>query len=263
MKDYANIDERAWLLINGQIDGELSDSEQQELDALLANSKELQVILEELTGLSDCLQQLPEKTPPAYLHNAITSTVRLPVGESASGKKHAFTSWLTEHWLGPAFALTAGIMLTVGIYETNPDSMSGPDTTNMTGTMVNAETARGELLDRVQVGDDHVFGTAQLHRSGRDFLIDVNLDSKQPAKFTLNYAANGLEFIGVTSSENRVDGVIVDKQRVIIEGNGQQQYTLRLRSPDDNLAANSGPLKVGLSVNNGLLYQAELKVVKE
>lgn len=259
MKDYANIDERAWLLINGQVDGELNDSEQQELDALLANSNELRTVLDDLTGLSDCLHQLPEKSPPAYLQNAITSTVRMPVDESKGRGKPAFFTWLTEHWLGPAFALTAGVMLTVGIYETNPDSS---DTTNMTGTMVSVDTVKGELLDRVSVGDDGVSGTAALHKNGREFVIDVNLDSTQPAEFTINYAANGLEFVGVTSSKNRVDGVLVDQQKVTIEGHGQQQYTLRLRSKDTDMTAKSAPLQVALSVNNGTPQMAELKTVK-
>jgi len=260
MKDYPNIDERTWALLNGQVDGELSDNEQQELVALLANSKELQAIHAELTGLRDCLQQVPEKLPPAYLHNAIISTVRL---ESTGATRRNFSSWLTEHWLGPAFALTAGILLTVGVYETNPNAINVSDRAKMTGTIVNASSAiKGELLDRIQVGTNSISGTAELRRSGRDFLVDVQVDSELPAKFTLGYAANGLEFMGITSSKNPVEDVTIDQKQVTVEGEGQQHYTLILRNPGDQLAANAAPLIVGLSVESGKPHLAELKTVK-
>lgn len=264
MKDYPNIDERAWVLLNGQVDGELSGSEQQELDALLVTSKELRTIHAELTGLSDYLQRVPEKVPPAYLHNAITSTVRLPVDESTVSGKRGFSTWLTDHWPGPAFALTAGILLTVGVYETNPDALDTTETANMSGTMVSPSSAqKGELLDRIQVGNNSVSGTAELRKSGREFLVYVQVDSEFPAEFTLDYAANGLEFMGVTSSKNQVNGIIVDQEKVTVEGKGQQRYTLVLRIPGEQSAANVAPLKVGLSVNNGQPYKAELKTVKQ
>lgn len=264
MKDYPNMDERSWLLLNGQVDGELNAAEQQEFDALLAGSSELQTVHAELAGLNACLQQVPEKVLPPYLHKAITSTVRLPTDEPARSRKRGVSGWLTEHWLGPAFALAAGVLLTVGVYETSPDTLTAADTANMSGTITNPGAAlKGMWLDRVELGANTVYGTAQLHKSGRDYLLDVQLNSDAAAKFTVAYAAHNLKFMGVTSSVNPVDEVTVDQQYVTVGSNGQQHYLLTLRSSGDSIAANQAPLKVSLSVNNGLPHQAELQTGKK
>lgn len=263
MKDYPGIDERGWWLLNGQIDGELNDAEQQEFAALLADSRELQAVHAELAGLNTCLQQVPEKDPPPHLHNAIISTVRLPTDGSAHSKKQGFTTWLSGHWLGPFFALAAGVLLTVGVYENSPE-INTTDTANMSGTITNTSQAvKGMLLDRAEFGGNTVNGAVALHKSGRDYLLDVQLNSDSPAKFTVAYAANDLQFMGITSPANRVDEVIVDQQLVTVGGDGPQHYTLTLRSSGNSIAAHQLPLKVSLSVNNERPYQAELKTVRK
>lgn len=259
MERYSHIDEHVWALLNGQVDGELNESQQKELAALLASSEELREIYAELSSLAGYLQKVPEKAPPAYLHNAITSTVRLPFEKQANESGRGFT-WLTEHWLGPVFALTAGVLLTVGIYETNPEDASPTDTANMSGTIINTRPAQGgKLIDRIQIDDNAINGSAEVRQLGQDLLIDIVLSSSKESEFKLNYADNNLAFFGLASLQNQINNMSVDPREVSVKSAGQQHYTLRFRSAKGTVSASNGPLKVDVLVDENLVYQAELK----
>lgn len=257
MKSYPHIDENVWALLNGQVDGELNASEQKELAALLAESEELRGIHAELASLSSYLHSVPDKAPPAYLRNAITSTVRLPIEKQG---RRGFSNWLTEHWLGPVFALTAGVLLTVGVYETSPDTISPNDKATMSGTMINTQSAQnGKLVDSLQIKDADIIGSAVVRESGQDLWVEVVLDSAKKNEFRLDYANNGLAFVGLASLQNQIDGMSVDPQEISVESAGQQHFTLRFRNANGVAQAKTSPLKIDILVEDNLVQQAELK----
>ena len=263
MNDHSNINERAWALLNGELDGELSGAEQQELDALLAASEELRTVQAELHGMKDCLQQVPDKEPPDYLHNTITSTVRLPVDVSEKST-NGISSWLSRSWVAPAFALTAGVLLTVGIYESNFESYDVSDTAGMSGTILNSNgDSKSQVIDHFEIEKAELYGTAKLRKSGQNYLVDVRVDTDLPAMLTVNYIDNDLKFMGVVSITSPVEGVMVSDQKVTVEGKGDQQYTLMFANPEGQLAANSDPLIMGWSINYAVPIEAELQVVKK
>lgn len=260
MKDFSHIDEHVWALINGQVDGDLNGAEQKELTALLEGSQELREIHAELSSLSEFLHKVPEKAPPEYLQNAITSTVRLPLEKQASESRSGFSTWLTEHWLGPVFALTAGVLLTVGVYETSPDTISPTDTAAMSGAIVSPRQIQdSKLIDRLQINDNAINGSAEVRELGPDLLIDVVLNSSKPNEFKLDYADNDLAFVGLASLQNQISSMSVDLQEISVESIGQQHYTLRFRGTKGAVSANTSPLKIDILVDNNLVQQAELK----
>ena len=59
MNEQNHIDQRSEDLLNGGIDGELSSSEQSELDSLLAGSDKLLDLNKELKSLTGLLDSLP------------------------------------------------------------------------------------------------------------------------------------------------------------------------------------------------------------
>lgn len=260
MKNYPYIDEHAWALINGQVDGELNESEQKELAALLAGSEELREVHAELSSLAEYLHNVPKKAPPGYLHNAITSTVRLPVNKQVKEGKRGFSNWLTEHWLGPVFALTAGVLLTVGIYETSPESAHLTDTSNMSGTIVSPRPVQdGKLIDRLQISDNAISGSAEVRELGQDLLIDVVLNSSKNSEFKLAYVGSDLAFVGIASLQNQINSMSANPGLISVESTGQQHYTLRLRGTAGSVSTNTSPLKVDILVDENLVQQAELK----
>lgn len=260
MENYSHIDEHHWALINGQVDGELNASEQKELTALLASSEELREIHAELSSLAEYLHNAPEKVPPGYLRNAISSTVRLPLEKQANESRRGFSTWLTEHWLGPVFALTAGVLLTVGIYETSPDSISPTDTVSMSGTIVSSRPVQdGKLIDRFQINDNSINGSAEMRELGPDLVIDVVLNSSKQNEFKLDYADNDLAFVGLASLQNQISNMSVEPREISVESSGQQHYMLRFRATKGAASANPSPLKIDILVDKTLVQQAELK----
>jgi hypothetical protein len=258
MKDYSYIDERSWALLNAQADAELSESEQHELDALLTESEELRDIQAELGSFIGCLNEVPEETPPAWLHNAITSTVRLPVESSGKAGRLSFSGWLA-----PVFALAAGVMLTVGVYETNLETMSSTDATNMSGTIINSRpSTNSQLIDSLTINGAEASGSAELRMSGQSFFIDVALNTTQPSAFMLDYSASDLAFIGFDISQNQVDGVLVGAGRLSVESTGEQHFTLKFQSPKSIASTNAQAFKIDILVNKSLVQQAELRTDK-
>ena len=73
--DKAHMDQRVLDLLNAGIDGELSPSEEAELNVYLADSEQVRDLNEELISMVNLLEQVPELEPPQYLQSTIDSTL--------------------------------------------------------------------------------------------------------------------------------------------------------------------------------------------
>ena len=166
--ELSDIERRVFDLINGGIDGELSTTEQSELDRLLTGSEKVRDLNEELITMTGLLDQVPELEPPEYLQSTIERQVSLPVaGKSNDEKQGFFGTWLPAHWLHASVALAAAVVLTVGVYEMGSEPMTARDAANMVGTVVkNPVTAQGELLGRVHLNTDTLNGLVELRNTG-------------------------------------------------------------------------------------------------
>ena len=63
-RGQATIDQHILDLLNGSIDGEISATEQDELDSLLASSPVVRSLNDELRAVTRILDELPELEPP-------------------------------------------------------------------------------------------------------------------------------------------------------------------------------------------------------
>jgi len=259
MNTQNRIDERTQELLNGGIDGELSHSEQAELDKLLAGSEAVRDLNNELTALTDLLDAAPERDPPQYLHKAIISSVRLPAPGQQEEKQGLFASWLPSHWLKTGAALAAGAVLTIGVYEMGSMPMTAEDASNMVGTVAPGnQVEQGVLIDSIHINNDLLNGVVELRAIDDFFILDVKLNSEGPTEVNVDLSGRGLEFEGITRMQELGDKVSVVNGLVSVASSGAQHYALKLRGTLNQPGQESTPLRVSLFANNALVQEVEL-----
>lgn len=262
MSGQRNIDQHTEDLLNGGIDDELSATEREELSGVLAASSDAREANAELKSFARLMTELPELEPPQYLQESIERQIRLPVeSKAAGGKPDFFGSWLSANWLRTGFALAAGVVLTVTIYEMGSEPMTERDAANLVGTVVkNQVPGQGDLLDQARISNDALNGLVELRKVDDLFTLDVQLNSDGPAEVVVNFAAQQLTFEGITRSRDQDDAVTVANGSVNVTSNGEQRYTLKLRRTAGTLDQQAAMLGLEFFVNNSLVHEAELSV---
>jgi len=259
----APVDQHALALINGSIDGELSSTEQDELDRLLVTSPNVRKLNEELTTVTRLLDELPEVEAPHYLQESIERQVRLPLQSDAGLEKTGrLGGWLSTNWLRTGFALAAGVVLTVSVYEMGSEPITARDSANLSGTIAKRAITgqQGVLLDSIQLDTSALSGLVELRNEGELFTLDVQLTSDGPSELVVNFAGHGLEFDGVTRLQEPVDSVSVVAGAIHLASHGEQRYTVSLRRISE--AQQDAPLQLEFFANGELVQQAELNVSK-
>jgi hypothetical protein len=202
--------------------------------------------------------------PPEYLQDSIERQVRLPVQGHAGSKKPGFwgNGWLSANLLRTGFALAAGVVLTVGVYEMGSEPMSPRDSTSMVGTMANRGPADqpGALLDSIQLNTAKLNGLVELRNKDDLFTLDLQLSSDEPTEVVINFADRGLEFDGVIGEQYHDDSVSVVDGSVHLASKGEQHYTVRFRRT--SAAEQVAPLDVNFFASNDLILQAKLVISK-
>ena len=262
MSEHKHIDQHAEDLLNGGVDGVLSAVEQDELNSLLAGSAQLRDLNEELKTFTGLLDGLQEVEPPAYLQESIERQIRLPVHRNQHEKKQGFFgTWLPAHWLRTGFALAAGAVLTVSIYELGSGPMAAEDATNLVGTVIKSQASeQGELLDSIHIFTDTLSGRVELRKKNDLFTLDVQLNSDGPTQVVVDYAGRGLEFVGITRMQDQNDAVSIVDGSVNVASSGEKRYTLNLRRTTNAEGQEIAPLKLEFFANNILVHEAELSI---
>lgn len=259
----APLDERIQQLLNSSIDGEINVADQEELERLLATSQSVRDQNDELRAVTRILDELPEIDPPQYLQDTIEKQVRLPVQDTGAGEKSGyFGSWLNANWLRTGFALAAGVVLTIGVYEMGSGPIPAGDTASMSGTMASngVMDQQGVLLDSVHLDSELLTGQVELRNNNDLFTLDVQLKSAEPSEVVINFAGSGLEFDGVSSQQGRTDAVSMVDGSIHLASNGKQHYKLNLRraAGADHLT----PLELQFFANSQLIQQNEMSTSK-
>jgi len=262
MNEQQNTDQRTLDLLNGGIDGELDSSELSELEQLLSGSEKVLDLSNDLKSLTGMLDNVPEVDPPQYLQESIERQIRLPQQSDQHDEKQGFFgTWLPSHWMKTGFALAAGAVLTVSVYEMGSKPMTTEDITNLSGTIVNQQmTSQGELVDSIHIFTDTLVGSVELRSKEDLFTLDVQLASDGPSQVVVDFSGRGLEFAGVTRVQDSQDAVSVKDGSVNITTNGEQHYTMSLRQSTEYQGQTTAPLELDFFANHLLVHEAQLSV---
>lgn len=181
-------------LINAGIDGELTPAEQQELDAILADSAEARTTMAEFQKLAALLEAEPDKVPPSDLSQRILDELKPP--QQAAFSLSDLFSPFRPATAGLAFAV--GLLAAVGVYELGSNTPV-MDSEHMVGTMIaNPAAVEWIELDTIKVDEAGLSGAFAL-RAGEDYLvIDIDLESAGETGIEIDLEDAGLEFGGIT-----------------------------------------------------------------
>ena len=263
MSEQKHIDQRTLDLLNGGIDGVLNPMEQQELDGLLEGSEEVRDLRKELETFCQLLEDLPGLEPPPYLQESIERQIRLPV-QNVEKKQGFFSTWLSAHWLRTGVALTAGVLLTVGVYEMGSGPISDLDKTRLVGTMVKSQSSdQNELLDSIHIYTDTLNGRVELRKKDDMFMLDVQLESAGTIGVNVNYAGRGLEFEGIIRMQDGNDVVSVVDGSINVASSSAKRYSLKLRRSLDAANMQFTPLELEFFANDTMVHQAELNIPQQ
>jgi len=256
------VDKNILYLLNSYIDGEISKTEKDELDQLLITSPEVRDLHDELRTVTRLLDEVPVLDPPEYLQDAIERQVRLPVQAHTDSRKPGFwgNGWLSTNWLRTGFALAAGVVLTVGVYEMGSEPITARDNTSMVGTIAKRGPVdqSGVLLDSIQLKTAKLNGLVELHNKNDLFTLDLQLNSGEFTEVVIDFGDRGLEFDGVIGDPVPDDSVSVVDGSVRLANKGEQHYTVTLKRT--STAQQLLPLKVNFFAGNELILQSELIV---
>ncbi len=259
----AIVDQHVLDLLNRGIDGELSVTEQDELDRLISTSPAVRNLDIELRVVTRMLDELPQVEPPQYLQETIERQVRLPAQSTTGlGKPGLLRSWLNTNWLRTGFALAAGVVLTVSVYEMGSEPITATDSATLTGTIAKMDVTgqQGVLLDRVSLATDGLNGLVELRHEGDLLTLDVQLTSDGPSELVVNFAGRGLEFDGVTRLQDPGETVSVADGVIHFASPGEQHFTVNLRRVSKTQP--DVPLLLEFFSNSELVQQSELNISK-
>lgn len=265
MSEYKDIDQQALDLINGGIDAELSTTEQEKLARLLAESSEAREAHKELESFARIIDEIPDLDPPDYLHDSIQRQISLPAHSKAKADKHGLVErWLSANWLRTGFALAAGVVLTVGVYEMGSQPITTEDANNLVGTVVKSQApGEGELLDSIQVISGTLNGQVEIRNEDDLFTLNVQMISDGPAELVVNFAGRGLEFEGIVQTQDIKGAISVMDGSINVASSGEQNYTVMLRRTGVTQEQATVPLRLEFFAGNALVYEAELRVFRQ
>lgn len=255
--DESQLEQRVLQLINGDIDGQLNAKERVELEQRLATSEQVRDLNKELRSVANLLDELPEREPPDHLQTTIERQIRLPHQDNTMEKQVLGGKWSPARWFQTGFAMAAGAILTIGIYEMWSGPITSEDFANMSGTIVqNTSRGQGDLLDSAHIVTDTLSGTIALRKLGDLFTLDVELSADGPTQVVLEFGERGLEYEGLSSDTRAANAVSVTDSTVKVESMGVQQYSLNLRRTSEMPQA--APLLLEFFENNTLVLEAKM-----
>lgn len=251
-------------LINGDIDGVLTSSQQAELEKLLVDSPRARELDGELREISGLLDQLPELEPPGHLRSIIVDRAK-PVFErkEASRKRWVMHNLLPTQWLRTAMTVAAGVVLTVAIYETASKPVNSEEASSMIGTLIKRpDQAPGELLNRVDIETASVNGQIEFLQKDGMYILDVRLDAEASTQLSLDISGRALKLDSVHGGQSDFQSMSNDDGIITISGQGGQHVSLLLRSEPQQETQGDGSVFIKLFNNKTLVKKAEFKVSK-
>ncbi|MBT8135548.1 MAG: hypothetical protein KJO54_00910 [Gammaproteobacteria bacterium] len=245
------IDERTRELINGALDGELTDAELKEMDQNLAMSAEARRYLAGMSDLDSFLKNLPAEALPDEVHGNILRNVTLPAASApAPHTSRAGMPVLLRY----GFATAAGLLLAVGIYRYMPQAAAPGDLEQMIGTMAPGNAV---AIDTFSFESADVGGSASLHLRDDTLVLSITIDSVNPIDIDIDFAGTSLEFEALAKTDNDLESFEYATRAISARSRGRQNFAVVLQR---NAATTDkdGAIRLDFTSNGILIHQGTL-----
>lgn len=177
-------DDRIIHLVNGEIDGVITPSEQSELTTLIETDPEVRSLRDDLRSLDRILASVPEAEPPARLRANIMDAVRRhDATVRASSRKSWIEDILAPFFRRPAMAVAYAfsIGLIAGLAVFSVVRAPGADSEMVRGTIVDGQPVIGS--SHLIVGSTTADVTVK--RAMPDLRIDIDVASTEFATLSI------------------------------------------------------------------------------
>lgn len=251
--------ERVLELISAAADGKLSDADREELGRLLEESPEARRLHSDLERLDSFLRKVPELTPPGSLHDRIMASTSLPRAKKQRGAVPRFGSLAPSGLLRYGMATAAGVLLAVGLYESQPRIAGTPDFTDLVGTMSpSRHRAAAEIVDSYSIHEAGLEGQVSLERRDGLLLLEIAIDADTPVDISVDFASAGTRLDALMQHENSFESIEVTDQILHVRARGRKQLTVLLQRVDQVKLEDRNKINVQFSNDGRLLERGEL-----
>lgn len=219
------IDQHIIDLINADIDGEISESEKNELDVILNENPAARTMHAEMTGFLGSIDDIEPEIPPPHLRHVIMNQTQAAtrVAARTGFRQSLFASPVIKY----AMTFTAGVLLTLSIISSSQISNSAfDDVTSLVGTIASQATTK--LQSTVEIENSDVAGKVSLRSAGSMLILDFDLVANGPVEVQANYPNPKVWFNGFGQLES--DGTAISAQpgRVTLGMDGKRRYAVYL-----------------------------------
>lgn len=251
------LDERIAELIQADVDGELSVSEEDELRSVLDQSAEARQFREDMVRVAQLMAELPPVEVPAPLRRRVLERIELPARPRWRLDRLTGTRWFQPASYG--LAIAAGVMMAVGYAQLQP---AGPvDLQSLVGTMVSQGEVRQGSRDgsgRLEIGLPGLSGAVDLKPvSGGVWAVEFALDSDRPIELRLDLGTAGYRFGGFADATSGVEAIEVSAGEFRMTMAGSRQFVVFLRR-DGESVSDAGAIGIAVGRQGEMLYQGSL-----
>ena len=246
-------------LINRSLDGELSDSEQAELDSILASSEDAKAYRDELSGLAELLENTPPAEPPEYLERDILNGVQLP--QPRKWFTHA-AGWMQGRPVSHGIAAAAGLLVAVAFYEMAPSVSSPQDLSDLVGTMSGGERGSdSSAIAGLNIEEAAVGGSIRLVEKGDMLFLEVDIESQTPTELHAQFKDTGLVFEGFANeADESVEGFLYSRGNFSIASTRKKKFSVILSATEPVEAMAGREIQILISENRGVLYRGSFSL---
>lgn len=184
-----------------RLDGELSPSETERLDALMARVPDARDLESRIADLSRELASVEEEIPPAEIRRNLAEVLsRRPIpAQSNAEVVETGTSWFPRiTWSAPVWRFAAAATLVIVAFvgyrlATGGDNHSG-DSSQYVGTISPFAAARGRAAE-IPLGDDR--GAVDVSRHENTVVMSLRLRSEATVDLRVNAPGQSLRWVRV------------------------------------------------------------------
>ena len=251
--------ERLMELISAEADEALTDTEQAELERLLAEYPEGRRYRADLARLESVLGEAAEPEIPVTLRASIMS-------RAVRGARPPATRRAGLRMPGPlpvlryGLAGAAGMLLAVAWFGNQPAHNGAPNLDELVGTITSHRSRAGaEELGAYRLRTQGVESDVRLLRRDGALLLDIRIAADRPIDLRVNLAGAGVRLDAVAQDEGPVDFIQFADEELHVRGLGERRLIAVLHRTDDKVVAGGGRIELDYSSGGKLLQQGSLK----
>lgn len=220
-------------LINADIDGEISATDRETLQEILAGNPEAKAMHAELSGLSSRLDELPDLDPPPHLKHAILAAAPKPKSRDEGSDRNWLQTLFATPALRYAATFAAGVILTFSLVSSDQARDSAfNDVTDLVGTM-SANAPIGRSIQSVDINRPQIAGRVWLREAGPLLVVDFDLVSGGPVEIVATFADQTVWFNGFAQLESPGAAISAAAGQITMQIEGKRRFALFLKHGGD------------------------------